>query len=41
MTGIPFPSLFRDAQVDIGHEGRPWWGTVGQVPVAQMVEAWS
>lgn len=19
--------LFRDAQVDIGHEGRPWWGS--------------
>lgn len=21
------PSLFRDAQVDVSHEGRPWWGS--------------
>ena len=40
MTGIPFfPFSFRDAQVDIGHEGRPWWGAVGRVPVAQPAEA--
>lgn len=36
-----FSLLYPAAWVGISHAGQPWWGAVGQVSVAQMVEAWS